>query len=104
MLTSSRRRQLLLDLVQFLNKNMRGMRYEGQHLCLELGCVPDVTLTEDRSGQSCQGQGQETRRHHPGLLAAGDTLALPASREHLARWPRIMNTLALNGKIAKSAK
>ena len=78
-------------------------RYEGQHLCLELGCVPDV-LAEDRSGQSCQGQGQETRRHHPGLLAAGDTLALPASREHLARWPRIMNTLALNGKIAKSAK
>ena len=63
---------------------MRGMRYEGQHLCLELGCVPDVTLAEDRSGQSCQGQGQETRRHHPGLLAAGDTLALAASREHLA--------------------
>ena len=60
------------------------MRYEGQHLCLELGCVPDVGLAEDRSGQSCQGQGQETRRHHPGLLAAGDTLALPASREHLA--------------------
>ena len=59
-------------------------RYYGQHLCLELGCVPDVTLAEDRSGQSCQGQGQETRGHHPGLLAAGDTLALPASREHLA--------------------
>ena len=56
------------------------MTVSSQHLCLELGGVPDVTLTEDRSGQSCQGQGQETRGHHPGLLGAGDTLALTARR------------------------
>ena len=60
------------------------MTVSSQHLCLELGGVPDVALTEDRSGQSCQGQGQETRGHHPGLLGAGDTLTLTARRQHLA--------------------
>ena len=59
------------------------MTVSSQHLCLELGGVPDG-LAEDRSGQSCQGQGQETRGHHPGLLAAGDTLTLTARRQHLA--------------------
>ena len=59
------------------------MTVSSQHLCLELGGVPDVTLAEGRSGQSYD-QGQETRGHHPGLLRAGDTLTLTARRQHLA--------------------